>query len=66
MPSKKTIIDQLQRAILKSGETEYAIAKGSGVSQSVLSRFVSGERGISLETASKLCEYLKLELASRR
>ncbi len=66
MPPKKTIIDQLRRAIRDSGETEYAIAKASGVSQSVVNRFVSGERGISLETAAKLCEHLKLDLVRRR
>jgi transcriptional regulator with XRE-family HTH domain len=67
MPTKKNIIDQLRRAMRDSGETEYAIAKASGVSQSVVNRFVSGERGISLETAAKLCEYLGIELvASRR
>jgi plasmid maintenance system antidote protein VapI len=37
-------------------------AKGSGVSQSIVNRFVSGERGISFETAAKLCAYLKLDL----
>lgn len=58
----KSIVDQLQRAIKVSGQTEYAIAKGSGVSQSIVNRFVSGERGISLETAAKLCAYLKLDL----
>jgi hypothetical protein len=34
---------------------------GSGVSQSIVNRFVSGERGISFETAAKLAAYLKLE-----
>jgi transcriptional regulator with XRE-family HTH domain len=58
----KTIVDQLRQAIAKSNETEYAIAKGSGVSQSILNRFTHGERGISLETAAKLCLYLKLDL----
>jgi transcriptional regulator with XRE-family HTH domain len=58
----KSIVDQLRRAIKGSGQTEYAIAKGSGVSQSIVNRFVSGERGISLETAAKLCAYLKLDL----
>ena len=48
--------------LAKSNETEYAIAKRSGVSQSVVNRFVHGERGISLETAAKLCAYLKLDL----
>ena len=66
MPTKKSIIDQLQRAIRDCGETEYAIAKGSGVSQSILNRFVSGERGISLESAAKLCDYLVIELSVRR
>lgn len=66
MANKKNLVDQLRRAMRDSGETAYAIAKGSGVSQSVVNRFVSGERGISLETAAKLCEYLKLELARRR
>ena len=46
----------------KSHESEYAIANGSGVSQSVVNRFVHGERGISLETAAKLRAYLKLQL----
>ena len=48
-----------------SGESEYAIGKATGVSQSVLSRFVNGERGISLETAAKLCSYLELDLLPR-
>ena len=56
------IIEQLKQAIAKSKETDYAIAKGAGVSQSVLNRFIHGHRGISLETAAKLCEYLKLQL----
>ena len=58
----KSIVDQLRRALRNSGQTEYAIAKGSGVSQSIVNRFVSGERGISLETAAKIAAYLKLNL----
>jgi plasmid maintenance system antidote protein VapI len=66
MATKKNIIDQLRRAMRDSGETEYAIAKATGVSQSVVNRFVSEERGISLATAAKLCSYLELELLRRR
>lgn len=61
---KKTIVDQLRQALAQSGQTEYAIAKGAGISQSVVNRFVNGERGIGLETAAKLCAYLGLELRS--
>ena len=62
----QTIVDQLRKAITNSKETEYAISKGSGVSQSVVNRFVHGERSINLETAAKLCAYLKLDLKRRR
>jgi plasmid maintenance system antidote protein VapI len=65
MAAKKDIVEQLRRAILDSGETEYAIAKATGVSQSVLNRFVKDERGISLKTAARLCSYLRLSLASK-
>ena len=63
---KRNIVDQLRQAIRDSGQTEYAIAKASGVSQSVVNRFSTGERGISLDTAAKLCEYLDLDLRPRR
>ena len=59
------IVDQLRKAIVESGETEYGIAKAAGVPQSVVNRFVRGERGISMDTAARLCTYLRLELASR-
>ena len=49
-----------------NGQTENALAKGSGVIQSVVNRFVTGERGISLDTAAKLCDYLDLDLRTRR
>ena len=61
-PGRVSIVDQLRTALTESGETEYAIAKAAHVPQSVLNRFVHGERGISLTTAAKLCAYLNLDL----
>lgn len=66
MGKKLSIIDQLRRAMAESGQSQYAIAQGAGVSQSVVNRFAHEERGISLETAAKLCDYLGLDLAPRR
>lgn len=63
---RSSIVEQLRKAMRDSGQTEYAIAKGSGVSQSVVNRFVTGERGISLDTAAKLCDYLDLDLRTRK
>lgn len=62
-PSSLTIVEKLRAAIRDSGETEYGIGKAAGVSQSVINRFVNGERGIALETAARLCSYLKLTLS---
>ncbi len=65
-PASRGLVDELRKAILNSGETEYRVAKGSGVAQPVLNRFLRGERGITLETAAKLCKYLRLHLAPLR
>jgi plasmid maintenance system antidote protein VapI len=42
----------------------YQIAQAAGVSQIVISRFISGERDIRMATADKLAEALGLTLAT--
>jgi len=64
--SSRGLVDDLREAILNCGETEYRVSKESGVAQPILNRFLRGERGISLETAAKVCEYLGLHLAPVR
>lgn len=59
---KRTLTQALKQAIEASGQSHLQIAKGSGVSQAVLSRFVSGERSITLQTADKVASYLGLDL----
>jgi hypothetical protein len=53
---------QLQAALKACNKTIYAIAQESGVSAPIIQRFMSGERGITLETAGKLAAYLGLSL----
>lgn len=53
---------QLQAALKACNKTVYAIAKESGVSAPIIQRFLSGDRGITLETAGKLAAYLGLSL----
>ena len=65
-PQPSGLVDQLREAMINSGETQYRIAKDSGVPQPVVNRFLNGERGISFETAGKLCAYLRLRLARIR
>lgn len=58
----KSISGRLREAIERSGETRYRIAQATGISQAALSRFITGERGLALESADKLAEYLGLGL----
>jgi DNA-binding phage protein len=53
----------LRDALRASDKSMYQIAQDAGVSQIVVSRFVSGERDIRMATADKLAEALGLKLA---
>jgi plasmid maintenance system antidote protein VapI len=57
-----SLSEALKLMIEQSGHSNYQLSKLSGVSQAVLSRFTTGERDITLETASKLASVLKAEL----
>ena len=56
------LVDAMRRAVETSGKTRYRIAKESGVSAGQLSRLVSGERGMTVDTIERLAEYLELEI----
>jgi hypothetical protein len=56
----------LRRAILDSGQSRYAVSVRSGVDQAVLSRFIAGKSGLSLESVDKLVDALGLEVGTRR
>jgi plasmid maintenance system antidote protein VapI len=57
-----TLGDQLREAIEGSGWTLYRVAKTAGIKHAVVARFVSGERDLRLETASKIAATLGLKL----
>ena len=59
------MLDTLRKAVEKSDESRYRIGRCSGVSASQLARLVSGERGLSIESAEKLADYLGLEIIIR-
>jgi plasmid maintenance system antidote protein VapI len=58
--------DQLRQAIEDSGLTLYRIAKDSGIAYQVLHRFASGERDLTLETATRLADYFGMRLTRPR
>ena len=65
-PKKLKLSDQLRDAIRNAGCSRYEICRQTGIDQSVLSKFMSGERGVSLTTVDMLCEFLKVDLTKRR
>lgn len=69
-PYPRTEVSRLLKGILKamqeSGETNYRISKGSGVSNPQLSRVVRGKASLSVENLERLADYLGLEIVLRR
>lgn len=64
--AKTDLSAALKQAIEQSGYSNYALSQLSGVSQGVLSRFTSGERDITLDTASKIAAALGAELRVKK
>ena len=55
----------IKEAILASEVSRYRLAKDAGLSQALLSRVMSGKRGLGLDTAEILAEALDLEIIVR-
>src|SRR5689334_22713485 len=54
--------DQLRRAIDAEGISRYAMCKRLQISQALMSRFMAGTRGISLEVLDRIGELLGLSI----
>jgi len=60
-----TITDQLKKAIRESELSNWKLAQVAKVDQGVISRFMSGERDLKLETAAKIVTALGMELVPK-
>jgi transcriptional regulator with XRE-family HTH domain len=54
--------EQIRRAVDVSGLTRYRICKELGIAESTLSRFMSGQGGLSMEYLDRLAELLDLRI----
>lgn len=63
---QQPISDQLRAAIRDADVTVYRIAKSTGVDPAILSKFLSGERGLSLPTIDLIGEFLDVKLVARK
>jgi hypothetical protein len=56
--------DQIRQAVEGCGLSRYAISKATEIDQATLSRFVSGERGLPMNTLDVLAEFLDLNITT--
>lgn len=54
--------DQLRQAVESGGLSRYELAKRTGLDEGLLSRFVHGKSGLSMESIDLIAECLGLEL----
>ena len=67
MPRKQqrpSLSDELRQAIADSGVSRYGIWQQTGIDQGSLSKFMDGERGLSMESIDKLAELLGLHICT--
>ena len=57
--------DQIRAAVTAREFSRYRIAKETGISESTLSRFMSGERGLTTSALDTLAAFLDLHITSR-
>jgi len=62
---RTTLSDQLRRAVDECPESRYRICRIIGMDQANMSRFMSGQTGLTLDTADRLAEFLGMELVER-
>ena len=65
MPTKQhplPVVYQLQNAIRTSGLSLNELGRRIGVSEGQLSRFLHGDRTLTLPAAARVCQYFGLEL----
>lgn len=66
MSDEPDLEQQLLEAIMEADITRYRLSKLSGVAEGVISRFVNGNRTITIQTAGRLARVLGLELRQVR
>jgi transcriptional regulator with XRE-family HTH domain len=57
---------QIRQAVDASGLSRYRISKHLGIAESTMSRFMSGQGGLSMEYLDRLADLLGLNLAAGR
>ncbi len=64
--SADTLSKQLRWYVKNCGVSTYRLERETGIHNSALSRFIRGERGLSVASMDTMGKYLKLVLVSKR
>ena len=67
MPKKKqrtSLSDELRQAVEQSGLSRYSVWQQTGIDQGTMSKFMAGDRGLSIESIDKLADLLGLHICS--
>jgi hypothetical protein len=62
--NRLTFSDELRFAVDACGRSRYRLCKELGIAESTLSRFMSGERGLTLRCLDRFAALLDLHLAA--
>jgi transcriptional regulator with XRE-family HTH domain len=63
---RSKLSDQVRQAVDASGLSRYRISKDLGIAESTMSRFMTGQGGLSMEVLDALAELLDLNLAGSK
>ena len=61
-PALPLLSEQVREYLEKCGQSRYAVSQATGIAQSVLSRFMAGQTGLSGASLDVLGKYLRLEV----
>lgn len=59
------VYDDIRKAINASGKSRYRLWQETGISQSQLSQFMAGTKGLSIEAMESLARCLGMEIVAR-
>jgi len=59
------ILDEIRKAIKANGKSRYRLSKDASIPQSQLSRLMTGEKALSVESLERLIDALGLEIIIR-
>ena len=62
----RTLTGQIREAVKQSDLTHYEMCRRTGIDKASMSKFVSGQRGLSLTHLDKLAALLDLRIAKGR